>query len=326
MKEINFLDYKLKHQLNVTDINLKKNTNSIISLTNIKNIYLYSNLWTVITKDFYTFKDFERVYSNFKHQNHILNRQDDLKEKLQLTNEIKGNYFLLGGENNYYHLLVDYLPRLICLKELNLENTFVLINSEILDKFQLFIAKIIKEMNLNNVKFIKIDSINRLYKFENLFITSKPSTNFAYNFYDKIIGKFIDKKPLKNLYIKRGKVNNRKVINESEVESLLLKYNYQIIDCANLSVDEQINIFSNAKNIVIAHGASIANLLFVPNNINVIEIRSNIDGDFSIKLNFNNRFNLFLFDKTEKIGVKLRKDIIVSIVELEDFISKNNFF
>ena len=326
MKEINFLDYKLKYRLNVTDIKLKKNTNSIISLTNIKNIYLYSNLWTVITKDFYIFKDFERVYSKFKHQNHILNRQDDLKEKLQLTNEIKGNYFLLGGENNYYHLLVDYLPRLICLKELNLKNTFVLINSEILDKFQLFIAKIIKEMNLNNVKFIKIDSINRLYKFENLFITSKPSTNFAYEFYDKIIGKFIDKKPLKNLYIKRGNVNNRKVINENEVESLLLKYNYQVIDCANLSVDEQINIFSNAKNIVIAHGASIANLLFVPNNINVIEIRSNIDGEFSTKVNIGKRFNLILFNKTEKIGEKLRKDIIVNITELENLILKNNVF
>ena len=326
MREINFLDYKLKHQLNVTDINLKKNKDSIISLTNIKNIYLYSNLWTVITKDFYIFKDFERVYSNFKHQNHILNRQDDLKEKLQLTNEIKGNYFLLGGENNYYHLLVDFLPRLICLKELNLENTFVLINSEILDKFQLFIAKIIKEMNLNNVKFIKIDSINRLYKFENLFITSKPSTNFAYEFYDKIIGKFIDKKPLKNLYIKRGNVSNRKVINETGVEKLLSKYNYEIIDCAKLSVDDQIKKFSSAKNIIIVHGASLANLLFAPNKINVLEIRSNIDGEFSTKLNINNKFNLFLFNKTEKIGKKLRKDIIVNITELENLILKNNIF
>lgn len=325
MKEINFSDYKLKHDLNLIDIKLNENSDSKISLTNIKNIYLYSYLWTVITKDFYLFKDFERVYSNLTHQNHILERQDELKKNLKLTNEIKGNYFLLGGENNYWHLLLDYLPRLICLKEINLSNTVVLINSDILEKFQLFILKIIKQMNLKNVKFIKINRYNQLYRFENLFIPSRPSINFAYDFYDKMIGQFVDKQPLKNLYVKRGNVSNRKVINENEVEKLLSKYNYEIVDCAKLSVDEQIDKFLYAKNVVIIHGASIANLLFVPNNINVIEIRSNIDGAFSTNLN-NNRFNLILFDKTEKIGEKLRKDIIVNITELENLILKNNFF
>ena len=325
MKEINFLDYKLENNLNIIDINFN-NKNSKISFTNIKNIYLYSYLWTVITKDFYLFKDFERVYSNLTHQDHILKRQEELKNKLQLTNEIKGNFFLLGGENNYWHLLVDYLPRLICLKEIDLNKTLILINSDIFDKFQLFILKIIRQMNLENVKFMKINRINQLYKFENLFIPSRPSTNFAYDFYNNIFGKYIDKRPLKNLYIRRGNVTNRKVINEKEVEKLLSKYNYEIIDCSDLSVDNQIDIFSKAKNVIIVHGASIANLLFVPNNINVIEIRSNIDGEFSTKVNIGKRFNLILFNKTEKIGEKLRKDIIVNINELENLILKNNVF
>ena len=327
MKEINFSDYNVKHNLNLIDIKLNNNNReSRISLTNIKKIYLYSYLWTVITNDYYLFKDFERVYSNLTHQNHILDRQNDLKNKLRLINEIKGNYFLLGGENNYWHLLIDYLPRLICLKEINLNDTFILINDDILDKFQLFILKILDHMNLKNVKFIKINRINQLYKFENLFIPSRPSINFAYDFYDKMIGKFINKKPLKNLYIRRGNVSNRKVINETAVEKLLSKYDYEIINCEKLSVDDQIKTFSSAKNIIIVHGASLANLLFAPNNINVIEIRSNINGEFSTKLNINNKFNLFLFNKTEKIGKKLRKDIIVNITELENLILKNNIF
>ena len=99
-----------------------------------------------------------------------------------------------------------------------------------------------------------------------------------------------------------------------------------MIDCSNLSVDDQIDKFSKARNVIIVHGASIANLLFVPNKINVIEIRSNIDGEFTTKLNFGNRFNLFHFNKTEKLGKKLRKDIIVNITELENLILKNNFF
>ena len=326
MKEIKFLDYKSANNLDLIDIILNNNTSSKISLTNIKSIYLYSYLWTVITNDFYIFKDFERVYSNIKHQDHILIRQEELEKKLQLTNEIKGNYFLLGGENNYWHLLIDFLPRLVCLNEIDLNNTLIIINSDISDKFQLFILKIIKLMNLKNVKFIKINRINQLYKFEKLFISSRPSVNFAYDFYEKIIGQFTEKKPVKNIYVRRGSVINRKVINENEVEEVLLKYNYEIVDCVNLSVDEQIKKFSSAKNIIIVHGASLANLLFAPNNINVIEIRSNIDGVFSTNLNINKRFNLFLFDKTKKVGKKLRKDIIINISELKNLISKNNLF
>lgn len=326
MKEIKFLDYKSANNLDLIDIILNKNTDSKITLTNIKSIYLYSYLWTVITNDFYIFKDFERVYSNIKHQDHILIRQEELKKKLKLTNEIKGNYFLLGGENNYWHLLVDYLPRLVCLNKIDLNNTLVIINSDISDKFQLFILKIIKLMNIKNVKFIKINRINQLYKFEKLFISSRPSINFAYDFYEKMIGQFTDKKPLKNIYVKRGNVLNRKVINENEVEELLLRYNYEIVDCSNLSVDDQIKKFSSAKNIIIVHGASLANLLFVPNNINVIEIRSNIDGEFSTNLNINKRFNLFLFNKTKKVGKKFRKDIIININELKNLVSKNNLF
>ena len=181
-------------------------------------------------------------------------------------------------------------------------------------------------MNLKNVKFIKINRINQLYKFEKLFISSRPSINFAYDFYEKMIGQFTDKKPLKNIYVKRGNVINRKVINENEVEELLLRYNYEIVDCSNLSVDDQIKKFSSAKNIIIVHGASLANLLFVPNNINVIEIRSNIDGEFSTNLNINKRFNLFLFNKTKKVGKKFRKDIIININELKNLVSKNNLF
>ena len=36
MKEINFSDYKLKHDLNLIDIKLNENSDSKISLTNIK--------------------------------------------------------------------------------------------------------------------------------------------------------------------------------------------------------------------------------------------------------------------------------------------------
>ena len=124
----------------------------------------------------------------------------------------------------------------------------------------------------------------------------------------------------------RGNTLNRKVLNESDLIKLLQKYNYEIIDCATLSIKEQIKQFSEAKNIIIPNGAAITNLLFVPDAINVIEIRSNLDGNFSRKINLNNRFNLYLFEKTIKVGQKLRKDIIVDIPTIKKLVEDKKIF
>ena len=124
----------------------------------------------------------------------------------------------------------------------------------------------------------------------------------------------------------RGNTISRKVLNESDLIKILQKYNYDIIDCATLSIEEQIKQFSEAKNIIIPNGAAISNLLFVPDAINVIEIRSNLDGNFSRKINLNNRFNLYLFEKTIKLGQKLRKDIIFDILTIKKLVEDKKIF
>ena len=68
------------------------------------------------------------------------------------------------------------------------------------------------------------------------------------------------------------------------------------------------------------------NLLFVPDDINVIEIRSNLDGDFSRIIQLKERFNLYFFEKSTKVGKELRKDIIVNILELEKLIVDKKVF
>ena len=69
-----------------------------------------------------------------------------------------------------------------------------------------------------------------------------------------------------------------------------------------------------------------ANLMFTPDNINVVEIRSNLDGDFSEKINLKKRFKLYSFNKTIKIGEELRKNIIVDVDELKKLLEEKNIF
>ena len=82
-------------------------------------MYIQPKLWSVITNDFYIFNDFERYLSSFKHQKIIISRYVEIKKYSEVIQQNKGNYFLFGGENNYWHFLIDFMPRLFCLNHLN---------------------------------------------------------------------------------------------------------------------------------------------------------------------------------------------------------------
>ena len=69
-----------------------------------------------------------------------------------------------------------------------------------------------------------------------------------------------------------SKFNHLKILNNEEVINLLKKKGYQIIRPENLSFKEQIDLFSNAKTIIGAHGAALTNIVFCREKTNIIEI------------------------------------------------------
>ena len=324
MKETSIYQYIEANNISISEVNL--DTNNKIAFTKFTNVYVQPKLWSIITDDFYIFSDFERYLSSFKHQKIILSRYDEIKKYSNMIQKNIGNYFLFGGENNYWHFLIDFMPRLFCLTHLNNKDVYIVIPADLNKKFLEFIIKYCELINLNNLNFVKINRENLIYYFDNLIFTSRPSLSFGSAFYNNFLGKSILHKKKRNLYIKRGNTLNRKVLNENEVIIFLKKYNYEIIDCAEMAIEEQIKVFSEAKNIIIPSGAAMANLLFVSDNINIVEIRSNLDGDFSKNINLNSRFFLYLFEETKKVGLKLRKDIIVNILALKILIEENKIF
>ncbi len=327
MKEINFNQYaSITQCIKVEELSLDNEINNKIFYTKFNDIYVNPKLWSVITSDFYIFNDFERYLSPYKHYKEILIKENEIKEESKSLSKINGNFFLFGGEGNYWHFLLDFIPRLFCLQHIPNHNLKIIIPDNLPEKFINYIIKLSKLLNIKEVNFFKIDSKKFIYYFDSLIFTSKPSISFSYNFFHKILDQNIFKIRSKNLYVKRGKTNNRKVLNEENLIEKLKLYNYLVIDCADLLIEDQISIFSKAKNIIIPSGAAMANLLFVPENINVIEIRSNLDGDFSSRININNKFILHQFEKTLKVGDKLRKDIIVDIDSLEKLIQEKKIF
>lgn len=69
-------------------------------------------------------------------------------------------------------------------------------------------------------------------------------------------------KPSQFIYIARFDSNIRRLANEEELAEKLSKLGFQILNLSQLSLDEQIQVFSKAKVIIAPHGAGLSNIVY----------------------------------------------------------------
>ena len=165
MEEISFYKYIKDKKVTIGEVKLETDLEEKILFTSFQNIYLNPKLWSIITKDFFLFKDFERYLSDFKLYKEILQRENEIKKKAKSSSIIKGNYFLFGAEENYWHFLIDFIPRLVCLKFLSSKEIKIVISNKLPLKFLNFIEEICSLLNIKKLFISKL--IKKI-----LFITS----------------------------------------------------------------------------------------------------------------------------------------------------------
>ena len=78
----------------------------------------------------------------------------------------------------------------------------------------------------------------------------------------------------RRIYLRREKAGYRRVANEAELLPILEKYKFEFHETQGLSLTEQMKLFSGADCVVSIHGAGLANLLFSPPGVNVVEFMS----------------------------------------------------
>lgn len=79
------------------------------------------------------------------------------------------------------------------------------------------------------------------------------------------------------LYISRGRASKRRLVNENEVIELLRKFGFKALRAEDLSFAEQIKAASRARLLVSNHGAGLTNMLFMPHDSSVLELRHSTD-------------------------------------------------
>jgi capsular polysaccharide biosynthesis protein len=81
----------------------------------------------------------------------------------------------------------------------------------------------------------------------------------------------------KRIYISRTIAQRRYVRNETELERVLSRFGFETVFMEKLSFQEQRKLMSETAFLISNHGAGLTNMIFMPDNATVIELKANAD-------------------------------------------------
>jgi capsular polysaccharide biosynthesis protein len=194
------------------------------------------------------------------------------------TTFINGNIAVIStaGCNNYYHWMIDVLPRIQLLK---LAGFFEIIDYFVIDYSELaFQRETLKKIGIEESKIIRSNNQWDFHiKVEKLYVPSLPSvlstvTKWQSEFLSNSFHKNEVSTTSKKLFISRRKTNGRNLKNEEEIFAYLQKKGFAIYFPEDYSVETSAQVFANATDIVSIHGAANTNWCFCKPATNVLEL------------------------------------------------------
>ncbi|MEO6886000.1 MAG: glycosyltransferase family 61 protein [Jatrophihabitantaceae bacterium] len=179
------------------------------------------------------------------------------------------------GDQNYYHFLVDALPRLALFAQAQQidppEHWYV-------PAAQPFQRELLELIGLREPDYIDSVAFPHVQA-QTLVVPGLPSTTVTNPPWvvgwlrGKLLADRSPIEPTESIYVTRGSAaNNRVVTNEAEVVESLAARGFTVIDPGRMSVTEQIDAFARAALIVAPHGAALTNLIFASPGSAVVEL------------------------------------------------------
>lgn len=127
------------------------------------------------------------------------------------------------------------------------------------------------------------------------------------------------------IFVSRANANSRKLVEEDKLKIILGKLGFQILNCENLTVKEQILAFRNAKMVMGIHGAGLTNICNCHPGTVLLEIfpSNYIDSSFRIlseAMNFN--YEYMVGEPGQSYGHAKEQDVKIDFVTFENIIHK----
>jgi len=191
--------------------------------------------------------------------------------QLMLLPKEDGPYYLLAGDTNWYHWLLNFVPRLMHIQKFRhefpeLENVKFLVHGNISNNA----FSLLNLLGVQSNKIICLDS-NAVYRTQGLFVPSFFSGTYlslnVFNWYrDSIQLSSVPRLARKRIIISRKDAQSgtqrRRVVNEGDLIAALAPLGFEAYDLASLSLEDQIRLFASAEFVLGPHGAGFANMAF----------------------------------------------------------------
>ncbi|MCP8968349.1 glycosyltransferase family 61 protein [Ectobacillus ponti] len=196
-------------------------------------------------------------------------------EKVPPLHKYYGNAAVLtfSMAHGYYHWMFDVLARLRLLELSGVRYDKIVLN---VDQSLPFQAETLQLMNIGQEKIIYAGPHTHIEARALLIpsltgYTGRPPKWACQYLREALLPYGTPYGGHERIYISRKHAQHRHVGNEGEVEALLKRFAFQTVYLEDMSLQEQIGLFSKARFIVAPHGAGLANLLFAPEGAKVLE-------------------------------------------------------
>lgn len=200
-----------------------------------------------------------------------------LRPRLPRLEDMKGTVAVLatrGGSTNYYHFLLDVLPRLAvleaCLPGIAPDALYL----PTATRYQ---QQLLRLTGLDSANLVETRK-HRAVRAETLLVPSLPNPDELAPAWlvawlrDRLPAEATADKP-RRIFVTRGnRPNTRRLETEAEVWPLLEAHGFTRIDPGTMSVRDQIDHFAAAEAIIGVHGAALTNLVFARPGVRVLEL------------------------------------------------------
>lgn len=174
-------------------------------------------------------------------------------------------YMAPAWYHNFYHWMVDILPRLGCVSGALTEGLPVVVPDAMRPQFRAVLRRALDKMGMNKTEILPLG--NHIHVFDRLVMP----TNLAMpldvsprqrDFLRLVFPNHDIRSRRRRLYISRRDARVRRVANETEIELLLEKRGFETVTLGHLALDEQTRLFASAEAVIGHHGAGFVNLAF----------------------------------------------------------------
>lgn len=164
-------------------------------------------------------------------------------------------------DGNYYHFYQDIMAKLKLLEDHNIDKALpILVSSALASKS--YFQTVTQRGSLAKRKWIVQEDFF-IEAEEVIFAKVEQGTRDRLDYFlDSFDAVKADSTKFRRLFLTRGQKHGRYIVNMDQIKPILEKYHFEVIDTGEMTFDEQITVFSQARYVIGIHGAGLTNIIY----------------------------------------------------------------